>query len=77
MASPTQNAEHFFRVAYQRSLVSAGRIPVADRDPASLALYDLAATLAGVTQGCSQLAIALRQTYAMLERLERKLDNRR
>ena len=77
MASPTQNAEHFFRVSYQRSLTSAGRIPVADRDPTSLALYDLAATLAGATQGFSQLAIALRQTYAMLERLERKLDNRR
>jgi hypothetical protein len=77
MASPTESAEVYFRASYNRANEAAFRIPESDRDPIGLALYDTAATLSGISQGLGHLAVGLRATYMLLERVEKKLDQQR
>jgi hypothetical protein len=76
MTTPTESAEHFFRIAYDRTIYAAGRTSKAD-DPISLALYDTAACLSAISKGLGDLAVGLRATYMRIESLEKKLDQQR
>jgi hypothetical protein len=76
MTAPTQNAEHYFRRAYD--LAIAASVHTRDvQDPTGIAVYDLAASLSGLSKGLTEMAIGLRATYILLERVEQKLDLQR
>ena len=73
MTSPTQHAEVLFRTAYDRALGAAAHTQDV-QDPTGIAVYDIAASLAGLSKGLGELAVGLRATYMLLERVERKLN---
>ena len=76
MASPTESAEHYFRAAYDRALAAANHTKDV-QDPTGIAVYDIAASLSGISKGLGDLAVGLRATYMLLERLEKKLEGER
>jgi hypothetical protein len=40
-------------------------------------VYDIAASLSAVSKGLTEMAIGLRATYILIERVEQKLDRQR
>jgi len=76
MASPTESAEHYFRIAYDRAMAAATHTAKVD-DPTGIGIYDIAACLSGISKGLGDLAVGLRATYMRLESLEKKLDQQR
>lgn len=76
MAAPTLNAEYYFRKAYD-SAVAAAMHTVNVQDETGIAVYDIAASLTGLSKGLTEMAIGLRATYILLERVEKKLDFQR
>jgi hypothetical protein len=73
MGSPTQQAENYFRLAYERAISAAGHTKDVE-DDTGIAIYDIAACLSGLAKGFGEMAIGIRATYQMLERLEQKFD---
>jgi hypothetical protein len=71
--SPTANAEHYFKKAYDLALAATNRTRTV-QDPNGIAIYDIAASLTAVSKGLGEMAIGLRATYLVLERVEQKLD---
>jgi hypothetical protein len=76
MPGPTQNAEHYFKRAYD--LAIAASMHTRDvQDQTGIAVYDIAASLSAVSKGLTEMAIGLRATYILIERVEQKLDRQR
>jgi len=67
MTRPTSQAQYYFRVAYDRALAAAQHTQDV-QDPTGIAVYDIAASLSGLTKGLVELATALHQTYELLDR---------
>jgi hypothetical protein len=63
MPAPTQQAQVYFRVAYDRALAAASHTQDV-QDPTGIAVYDIAASLSGISKGLVELATALHQIYA-------------
>jgi hypothetical protein len=76
MPGPTQNAEYYFKRAYDSALAAAMHTRNV-QDETGIAVYDIAASLSGLSKGLAEMAIGLRATYILLERTERKLDRQR
>jgi hypothetical protein len=47
------------------------------QDQTGIAVYDIAASLSAVSKGLTEMAIGLRATYILIERVEQKLDRQR
>jgi hypothetical protein len=76
MPGPTQNAEHFFKRAYD--LAIAASMHTRDvQDQTGIAVYDIAASLSALSKGLTEMAIGLRATYILVERVDQKLDRQR
>jgi hypothetical protein len=73
MTSPTQSAEIYFRKAYDLA-IAAARHTQNVKDETGIAVYDLAACMSGISKGLGDLAIGIRATYMLLERVEQKLN---
>ena len=71
--SPTQSAEHYFRRAYDAA-IAAARHTKDVQDETGIAVYDLAACMSGISKGLGDMAIGIRATYMLLERMEQKLN---
>ena len=71
--APTESAEAYFKKAYDLALKAAGHTRTV-QDPIGIAIYDIAASLSAVSKGLGDMAIGLRATYLVLERVEQKLD---
>jgi hypothetical protein len=76
MPGPTQNAEYFFKRAYDSALAAANHTRNV-QDETGIAVYDLASSMSGLSKGLTEMAIGLRATYILLERVEQKLDLQR
>jgi hypothetical protein len=72
MATPTETAELFFRYSNSKSEASRSR----DMSDADKHFY-LAGSIGDLGIGLGHLAVGLRATYLLLERVERKLDQQR
>jgi hypothetical protein len=71
--SPTQSAEYYFRRAYDLALASTVHTQKV-QDETGIAVYDLAACMSAISKGLGDMAIGMRATYQLLERVEQKLD---
>ena len=74
--SPTQQAEYYFKKAYDAAIAAANHTRTV-QDETGIAVYDLAASLSGLSKGLAEMAIGLRATYMLIERVEQKLDRQR
>ena len=74
--SPTQSAEYYFKTSYDLAIAAANRTRGA-QDDTGVAIYDIAACLSGLSKGLGDLAIGIRATYMLLERMEQKIDRQR
>jgi hypothetical protein len=73
MPGPTQNAEYYFKRAFDSALAAA-RHTSKVQDETGIAVYDIAASLSALLKGLSEMAIGLRATYILLERAEQKIE---
>jgi hypothetical protein len=76
MPTPTESAEHYFRRAYDAAIAAANHTKDVN-DPTGIAVYDIAASLSAISKGLGDVAVGLRATYLLLERVEKKLDLQR
>jgi hypothetical protein len=76
MASPTQNAEIAFQTSYSRAILAASEAAQVPGHE-GYAINNLCTSINALAQGLGQLAIGLRATYALLDRVEKKLDQQK
>lgn len=69
---PTERAKMHLDTAKQFSY----KVQISDSDSALDFRHPLGITLGGISYGLEDMATALRATYMLLERIERKLDRR-
>jgi hypothetical protein len=74
--SPSRKAEFAFSKASDLAYAALVHMKDVD-DDTGRAMYDIAASLMAVSKGLGDMAIGLRATYMMLNRVEQKLDRQR
>lgn len=73
---PTEFAEMYFRKAYDLAIAASNHTQKV-QDETGIAIYDIAASLSAVSKGLGEMAVGLRATYMLIERVEQKLDGKR
>jgi hypothetical protein len=71
--TPTESAQNYFTIGYQRAIAAAGHTAEV-QDETGIAVYDIAACLSALAKGLDELAVGMRATYMLLERLDQKMD---
>jgi hypothetical protein len=74
--SPSQSAEYYFKRAYDTAIAATNHTKNV-QDETGIAVYDIAASMAAISKGLGDMAIGLRATYMLIERVEQKLDRQR